>query len=156
MRNFHRKTTVLKSPFHKVVGLDTCNFIKIRLHHRCFPVKFAKFLLTSFITNKAPSVAAFEWRKISPNYSFFSTLVFFDEFSWNFFFSNRFLIHKNYAQNIHCVALMRYGKSHSKSHSCLGISSPYFFNMTWSIEIKSNTIFMYDTSYRYMLLWYQV
>ena len=81
---------MLKSPFHKVVDLDTCNFIKNRLQHRCFPVKFAEFLTTSFITNRAPSVAAFEWRKISPSYSFFSTLVFFDEFSWNFFFQKSF------------------------------------------------------------------
>ena len=36
--------------------------------------------------NRAPSVTAFEWRKIFPNYSFFSTLVCFDGFSCNFFF----------------------------------------------------------------------
>ena len=27
----------------------TCNFTKTRLQHRCFPVKFAKFLRTSFL-----------------------------------------------------------------------------------------------------------
>ena len=36
---FHRKTPVLES-------LQACNFIKKRLYHRCFPVKFVKFWRT--------------------------------------------------------------------------------------------------------------
>ena len=42
--NIHRKTPVLESLFIKVASLQPCDFIKKRLQHRCFPVKFAKFL----------------------------------------------------------------------------------------------------------------
>ena len=38
-----RKTPVLESLFTKVAGLQGCNFIKKRLQHRRFPVKFAHF-----------------------------------------------------------------------------------------------------------------
>ena len=34
----------------KSVFLKTCNFIKKRLQHRCFPVKFAQFLRIPFFT----------------------------------------------------------------------------------------------------------
>ena len=50
---FHRKIPVLESPFNKVARLKTCSFIKKIPQHRCFPVKFAKFLRT-------PSVATSE------------------------------------------------------------------------------------------------
>ena len=33
-----------------LISLKVCNFIKKRLQHRCFPVKFAKFLRTPFFT----------------------------------------------------------------------------------------------------------
>ena len=33
--NFTGKAPVLESPFNKVAGLKTCNFIKKRLQHRC-------------------------------------------------------------------------------------------------------------------------
>ena len=36
--------------FNKVADLRACNFIKKRLQHRYFPVKFAKFLRTPFFT----------------------------------------------------------------------------------------------------------
>ena len=36
--------------FNKVSGLKACNFIEKRLQHRCFPMKFAKFLRTPFFT----------------------------------------------------------------------------------------------------------
>ena len=45
-----QKTSVLEPNFSKVAGLIFCNFIKKRLRHRCFPVKFAKFLRTTFFT----------------------------------------------------------------------------------------------------------
>ena len=48
---FHRKATVLESLFDKVGRLKACNFIKIRLQHKSFPMKFAKFLKTSFFTS---------------------------------------------------------------------------------------------------------
>ena len=41
---FHRKTLKSESLFNKVAGLKACHFIKKRFRHRCFPVKFAKFL----------------------------------------------------------------------------------------------------------------
>ena len=47
---FTGKTPVLESLFNKYAGLKACNFIKKRLQHRFFPVKFAKFLRTPFLT----------------------------------------------------------------------------------------------------------
>ena len=44
----HRTAPVLESLFNKVSGRQTCNFLKKRLQHRCFPVNFAKFLRTLF------------------------------------------------------------------------------------------------------------
>ena len=37
---------MLKSLLNKVAGPEACSFIKKRLQHRYFPVKFAKFLRT--------------------------------------------------------------------------------------------------------------
>ena len=48
---FLRKIFVLQSLFNKVAGLKTCNFINKRLQHKCFLVKFAKFLRTPFLQN---------------------------------------------------------------------------------------------------------
>ena len=39
---------MLESVFNKVRGLKTWKCIKKRFQHRCFPVKFAKFLKTLF------------------------------------------------------------------------------------------------------------
>ena len=39
------------SHFSAMSGLQVCNFIKKRFQHRCFPVKFAKFLRTPFLQN---------------------------------------------------------------------------------------------------------
>ena len=41
--NVQTKKPVLESLFSKVANLETCNFIKKRLLHRCFPVKNGKF-----------------------------------------------------------------------------------------------------------------
>ena len=46
-----QKKMSMKSLFYKVVGLQVCNFIKNRLQHRCFPVKFAKVLRTPILEN---------------------------------------------------------------------------------------------------------
>ena len=42
----------MESLFNKIAGpgLHTCNFIKERLQHGCFPVKFTRFLRTTFFT----------------------------------------------------------------------------------------------------------
>ena len=45
-RKFYRKIPVLESLFRKVAGLQACTFIKKRLQHGFFSVKFAKFLRT--------------------------------------------------------------------------------------------------------------
>ena len=45
---FYKKRVFLKV-FLK--GLRACNFIKKRLQHRCFPVKFAKFLRIPILKN---------------------------------------------------------------------------------------------------------
>ena len=50
-RKFYRKTPVLESIFNNISGLQSCNFIKKRLQHRCFPIKFAKFLRTPILKN---------------------------------------------------------------------------------------------------------
>ena len=42
---------MLESLFDKVADLEACNFIKKRLQHRSFPLKFAKFLRTSISKN---------------------------------------------------------------------------------------------------------
>ena len=51
MRKFRKKTSVSESIFRKVAGLQPCSYIKKRLEHWCFPVKFAKFLRTSTVKN---------------------------------------------------------------------------------------------------------
>ena len=51
LKDFYRKTPVLESLFNKLAELKACNFIKKRLQHRCFPVKFAKFLRTPILKN---------------------------------------------------------------------------------------------------------
>ena len=47
---FHRKAPALESLFNKVADLKPATLNKRRLQHRCFYVKFAKFLRTSFLT----------------------------------------------------------------------------------------------------------
>ena len=49
----HRETPVLKSLPNIVECLKACNFIKNWLQHRCFPVKFMKFLRTPILKNTA-------------------------------------------------------------------------------------------------------
>ena len=46
--NFTRKH-LCWSLFSKVAGLKACEFIKRRLQHRCFPMKFTKFLRTPIL-----------------------------------------------------------------------------------------------------------
>ena len=47
LKNF----AMLEFLFNKVAGLQACNFIKKRLQHRCFSVKFTKSLRASFLQN---------------------------------------------------------------------------------------------------------
>ena len=48
--NIHTKTPVLESPFNRLAGLKTCNFLKKIIQHRCFPVNISKFLRTLILT----------------------------------------------------------------------------------------------------------
>ena len=48
---FHRKKNVLEAIINKGAGLQASNFIKQRLQHSYFPVKFAKFLRTPILKN---------------------------------------------------------------------------------------------------------
>ena len=48
---FHRKTSVLEALFNDAAGLQASNFMKERLQHRWFLVKFAKFLKKVFLQN---------------------------------------------------------------------------------------------------------
>ena len=64
-RKFHRKTLVSESPFNKVAGLEACDFVKKRLWHKYFPVKFAKFLRTPFFTEH------FRWLLLNFNRFYF-------------------------------------------------------------------------------------
>ena len=51
-----------------VVEPETCNFIKKRIQHRCFPVNFAKIFRTYF---RIPSDDWFSLREKCPNAEFF-------------------------------------------------------------------------------------
>ena len=51
VRKYHRKIPVLESVFSKVAGLKACNFITKKVQHRCFPVRFAKFLRIPILKN---------------------------------------------------------------------------------------------------------
>ena len=45
-----QESTCVGVSFYKSCRLKACNFIKKRLQHRCFPVKFTKFLRTPLLT----------------------------------------------------------------------------------------------------------
>ena len=47
---------MMKSFFNKVAGLKVCNVTIKRPQHRCFPVKFAKFLKIPFLKNTSTSL----------------------------------------------------------------------------------------------------
>ena len=47
---FTGKCLCAKSLFNKVAGLQVCNFIEMRLQHRCFPVNTTKFLRTPILS----------------------------------------------------------------------------------------------------------
>ena len=64
-KNFENFTgPVLESLFNTIAGLQSCNFIKKRLQHRHFPVKFARFLKTLFFLQDTPVAASGEWNSI--------------------------------------------------------------------------------------------
>ena len=46
---YSQKNTCVESLFNNVASLKTCNFIKKRLQHKCFPVNSATFLRTPIL-----------------------------------------------------------------------------------------------------------
>ena len=56
---------MLESLFNKVAGPQACNFIKKRLQHKCFPVKFAKILGKSILKNTFCDCFCFSFSKTS-------------------------------------------------------------------------------------------
>ena len=50
LQNSQENTCDRVSFFNKVAGLRPATLLKKRLWHRCFPVNFAKFLRTPFLT----------------------------------------------------------------------------------------------------------
>ena len=64
-RKFRTKTPVLESLFNKVARLKTCQFIKRRLKHNCFPMKFATFLRTPIFEKHLRTTAFGGWKGIS-------------------------------------------------------------------------------------------
>ena len=49
---------MLESLLNKVAGQRACNFIKMRIQHECFQVKFLKFLARPFFYKTAPVAAS--------------------------------------------------------------------------------------------------
>ena len=84
-RKFHRKTPILESLSIKVTGLRTWNDIIKRLQHRCFFVKLAKFLRTSFFYN------IFFSTSVTPVVFFLSVCFFKAKMEKNTFISLTFL-----------------------------------------------------------------
>ena len=56
--------------FNKVAGLRPATLLKKRLWHRCFPVNFAKFLRTPFLTEHLwwLLLESGNWNKLAPIY----------------------------------------------------------------------------------------
>ena len=48
---YPQKIPLLESIFKKFADLQTCNFIKTRSQHRCFPVNIANFLILPILKN---------------------------------------------------------------------------------------------------------
>ena len=85
---------------NKVAGLDACNFIKKRLQHRCFSVKFAKSLRPSFL--QYTSGGCF----------------------WKYLMNSLFIEYEN-DDPCHCV--LRIGSPALVSFYCVCVVSLYFF-----------------------------
>ena len=61
--NFTGKN-LFKPIFDKVAGLKTCEYIEKRLQYRSFPIKFWKFLRTSFLKNICERLLPTRWISI--------------------------------------------------------------------------------------------
>ena len=86
--------------FNKVAGLKACNFIKKRLQHKCFSVKFAKSLRASFLQNTS------------------------GDCFWKYLMNSLFIAYESDEWS-HCV--MRIGSPTFISFYCVYFVSLYFF-----------------------------
>ena len=81
---------MLEFRFNKVTVFKTSNFIKKRLQHSCFPVKFAKFLKTAILKHsvKVNHLKLFKFYLLQtlflPNFLSIYTVVFIIEI-WSLF-----------------------------------------------------------------------
>ena len=64
-----QENTFAAVPFNKVTGLKAWNFIKKKLQHRCFPVKFAKCLRTYFLQNTSGG-CFWKWKDVLSSFHF--------------------------------------------------------------------------------------
>ena len=64
-RKFYKETPVLESLFNKVSGLKACNFIKKRIQHSCFPLKFARFLIGKHMGWSLSLIKLQVWRPVN-------------------------------------------------------------------------------------------
>ena len=88
-RKFHRKALVLDFLFDKVASLKAYNFIKNRIQHRCFPIKFANFLRTPYFTKH------FQWlllKIMNSNNCLRDLPIFVSRFFHQFFYKNSLTI----------------------------------------------------------------
>ena len=91
---------MLEFLYNEVAGLQVCNFIKKRLQHRCFSVKFAKSLRPSFL--QYTSGGCF----------------------WKYLMNSLFIEYEN-DDPCHCV--LRIGSPALVSFYCVCVVSFYFF-----------------------------
>ena len=59
----HETRNYKESLFNKVAANQFCNFTKFRLQHRCFPVKFVKFLRAPILQNICQQIASINERQ---------------------------------------------------------------------------------------------
>ena len=92
-RSSHRRCSVRKDVlrnFAKLTGKHLCQglfmsgpkagiFIKNRLWHRCFPVKFAKFLRTTFSQNTSGRLLLFRVNRVS---DFYAKIIYIKVVQW--------------------------------------------------------------------------
>ena len=67
LKNFgkiHRTIPVPESFFNKVADFRRATLSKKRLWHRCFPVNFAKFLKTPFLTDHLRWLLLNQWKQL--------------------------------------------------------------------------------------------
>ena len=93
---------------NKVAGLQACNFIKKRLQHRCFSVKFAKSLRASFLQNTSGGCF------------------------WKYLINSLFIAYEN-DESCHCV--VRTGSPALISFYCVCFVSFYFFYFLYFLWI---------------------